>query len=138
MRKWIIVLVAAVLVAAAGVGLLSMSAPVLEEDVEYQLTSLYYQGREVSDQVDWDELQDVLRNGSRSLISRGGLPPHSSLELVEVNLQGEKGALHVVLSPGDGLYAAYEDADWYYVLREGEALSSAVQALLPGQAENQE
>ena len=40
MRKSIVVLIVAVLAAAAGAVMLSLSAPVLDEDVEYQLTSL--------------------------------------------------------------------------------------------------
>ena len=53
--------------------------------------------------------------------------------LVEVlhNLSGGEETLHVVLSAEDGLFAVYQDADWSYSIREGEALSAAVQALLP-------
>ena len=42
MRKSIVVLIVAVLAVAAGAVVLSLSAPVLDEEVEYRLTSLYY------------------------------------------------------------------------------------------------
>ena len=60
MRKSIVVLIVAVLAAAAGAVMLSLSAPVLDEDVEYQLTSLYYRGEEILSQVDEDEVLDLL------------------------------------------------------------------------------
>ncbi|SCJ78996.1 Uncharacterised protein [uncultured Blautia sp.] len=31
----------------------------------------------------------------------------------------------------DGLFAVYQDPDWSYAIREGEALAAAVEALLP-------
>ena len=37
----------------------------------------------------------------------------------------------MVLSMEDGLFAAYQDPDWSYTIREGEALAAAVEALLP-------
>ena len=37
----------------------------------------------------------------------------------------------MVLSLPDALYAVYQDADWSYTIRDGEALAEAVQALLP-------
>ena len=55
MRKSIVVLIVAVLAVAAGAVVLSLSAPVLDEEVEYRLTSLYYRGQEISSQVDGDE-----------------------------------------------------------------------------------
>lgn len=54
MRKSIVVLIVAVLAVAAGAVVLSLSAPVLDEEVEYRLTSLYYRGQEISSQVDGD------------------------------------------------------------------------------------
>ena len=116
MRKSIVVLIVAVLAVAAGAVVLSLSAPVLDEEVEYRLTSLYYRGQEIS---------------SRGLISRGGLPAHSFRDMVEVNVVGGEEALHVVLSMEDGLFAVYQDPDWSYAIREGEALAAAVEALLP-------
>ena len=73
MRKSIVVLIVAVLAVAAGAVVLSLSAPVLDEEVEYRLTSLYYRGQEISSQVDGDEVLDLLEGASRGLISRGGL-----------------------------------------------------------------
>ena len=131
MRKSIVVLIVAVLAAAAGAVMLSLSAPVLDEDVEYQLTSLYYRGEEILSQVDEDEVLDLLEGATRGLISRGGLPAHAFQDLVEVNLSGGEETLHVVLSAEDGLFAVYQDADWSYSIREGEALAAAVQARLP-------
>ncbi len=111
--------------------MLSLSAPVLDEEVEYRLTSLYYRGQEISSQVDGDEVLDLLEGASRGLISRGGLPAHSFRDMVEVNVVGGEEALHVVLSMEDGLFAVYQDPDWSYAIREGEALAAAVEALLP-------
>ena len=74
MRKGIVILIAVVLVAAAGAALLSLSAPLLDEDREYTLTALYWRGQEISDQVDEDEMMDLLRDASRSLIPRGACP----------------------------------------------------------------
>ena len=126
MRKSIVVLIVAVLAVAAGA-----VAPVLDEEVEYRLTSLYYRGQEISSQVDGDEVLDLLEGASRGLISRGGLPAHSFRDMVEVNVIGGEEALHVVLSMEDGLFAVYQDPDWSYAIREGEALAAAVEALLP-------
>ena len=150
MRKSIVVLIVAVLAVvgsgakvlgpieigsdvriAAGAVVLSLSAPVLDEEVEYRLTSLYYRGQEISSQVDGDEVLDLLEGASRGLISRGGLPAHSFRDMVEVNVVGGEEALHVVLSMEDGLFAVYQDPDWSYAIREGEALAAAVEALLP-------
>ena len=105
MRKSIVVLIVAVLAVAAGAVVLSLSAPVLDEEVEYRLTSLYYRGQEISSQVDGDEVLDLLEGASRGLISRGGLPAHSFRDMVEVNVIGGEEALHVVLSMEDGLFA---------------------------------
>ena len=105
MRKSIVVLIVAVLAVAAGAVVLSLSAPVLDEEVEYRLTSLYYRGQEISSQVDGDEVLDLLEGASRGLISRGGLPAHSFRDMVEVNVVGGEEALHVVLSMEDGLVA---------------------------------
>ena len=127
MRKSIVVLIVAVLAVAAGAVVLSLSAPVLDEEVEYRLTS----GQEISSQVDRDEVLDLLEGASRGLISRGGLPAHSFRDMVEVNVIGGEEALHVVLSMEDGLFAVYQDPDWSYAIREGEALAAAVEALLP-------
>mgnify|MGYP000681735938 CR=1 FL=1 len=133
MRKSIVVLIVAVLAVAAGAVVLSLSAPVLDEEVEYRLTSLYYRGQEISSQVDAVclEVLDLLEGASRGLISRGGLPAHSFRDMVEVNVIGGEEALHVVLSMEDGLFAVYQDPDWSYAIREGEALAAAVEALLP-------
>ena len=131
MRKSIVVLIVAVLAVAAGAVVLSLSAPVLDEEVEYRLTSLYYRGQEISSQVDGDEVLDLLEGASRGLISRGGLPAHSFRDMVEVNVVGGEEALHVVLSMEDGLFVFYQDPDWSYAIREGEALAAAVEALLP-------
>ena len=131
MRKSIVVLIVAVLAVAAGAVVLSLSAPVLDEEVEYRLTSLYYRGQEISSQVDGDEVLDLLEGASRGLISRGGLPAHSFRDMVEVNVIGGEEALHVVLSMEAGLFAVYQDPDWSYAIREGEALAAAVEALLP-------
>ena len=60
MRKSIVVLIVAVLAVAAGAVVLSLSAPVLDEEVEYRLTSLYYRGQEISSLVDGDEVLDLL------------------------------------------------------------------------------
>jgi len=65
MRKSIVVLIVAVLAVAAGAVVLSLSAPVLDEEVEYRLTSLYYRGQEISSQVDGDEVLDLLEGASR-------------------------------------------------------------------------
>ena len=46
--------------------------------------------------------------------------------MVEVNVVGGEEALHVVLSMEDGLFAVYQDPDWSYAIREGEALAAAV------------
>ena len=81
--------------------------------------------------VDRDEVLDLLEGASRGLISRGGLPAHSFRDMVEVNVVGGEEALHVVLSMEDGLSAVYQDPDWSYAIREGEALAAAVEALLP-------
>ena len=81
--------------------------------------------------VDRDEVLDLLEGASRGLISRGGLPAHSFRDMVEVNVIGGEEALHVVLSMEDGLFAVYQDPDWSYAIREGEALAAAVEALLP-------
>ena len=81
--------------------------------------------------VDGDEVLDLLEGASRGLISRGGLPAHSFRDMVEVNVIGGEEALHVVLSMEDGLFAVYQDPDWSYAIREGEALAAAVEALLP-------
>ena len=81
--------------------------------------------------VDRDEVLDLLEGASRGLISRGGLPAHSFRDMVEVNVVGGEEALHVVLSMEDGLFAVYQDPDWSYAIREGEALAAAVEALLP-------
>ena len=129
MRKSIVVLIVAVLAVAAGAVVLSLSAPVLDEEVEYRLTSLYHRGQEISSQG--DEVLDLLEGASRGLISRGGLPAHSFRDMVEVNVIGGEEALHVVLSMEDGLFAVYQDPDWSYAIREGEALAAAVEALLP-------
>ena len=97
MRKSIVVLIVAVLAVAAGAVVLSLSAPVLDEEVEYRLTSLYYRGQEISSQVDGDEVLDLLEGASRGLISRGGLPAHSFRDMVEVNVIGggpARGTLH--------------------------------------------
>ena len=51
--------------------------------------------------------------------------------MVEVNVIGGEEALHVVPSMEDGLFAVYQDPDWSYAIREGEALAAAVEALLP-------
>ena len=131
MRKGIVALIVLVLVVAAGVAVRSLSAPVLDEDVEYELTPFYYQGREVSAQVDEDDLLDLLEGASRGLITRGGLPGYASADAMEVNLLGDEEPLRVVLSLPDALYAVYQDADWSYTIRDGEALAEAVQALLP-------
>ena len=130
MRKGIVILIAVVLVAAAGAALLSLSAPLLDEDREYTLTALYWRGQEISDQVDEDEMMDLLRDASRSMVSRGGLPRTAFAETVEIDLQGEEGPWHIVLCDEDGVYAVYEDADWCYPIRDGEALARAVEALL--------
>ena len=131
MRKGIVAAIIAVLAVAAAVSLFSLSTPVLKEDTEYELTSLYHRGQEISDQVDGDDIVDLLRDASRGLLSRGGLPAHSFADTVEVDLQGEDRTLHVVLSSGEGLFVVYEDADWCYSLRDGEALAQAVEELLP-------
>ena len=131
MRKGIVALLVLLMVVAAGVAGRSLSAPVLDEDVEYELTSFYYQGREVSAQVDEDDLMDLLEGASRGLITRGGLPGYASADAMEVNLLGDEEPLRVVLSLPDALYAVYQDADWSYTIRDGEALAEAVQALLP-------
>lgn len=131
MRKGIVALIVAVLAVAAVLAVRSLSAPVLDEDVEYELTSLYYRGQEVSDQVDEDDLLDLLAGASRSLITQGGIPGYDSADAVEVNLLGNEETLRVVLSAPDGLYAVYQDADWSYTIRDGEVLAEAVQALLP-------
>ena len=70
MRKSIVVLIVAVLAVAAGAVVLSLSAPVLDEEVEYRLTSLYYRGQEISSQVDGDEVLDLLE---QEMLSRGRL-----------------------------------------------------------------
>ena len=131
MRKGIVILITAVLVAAAGAALLSLSAPLLDEDREYTLTALYWRGQEISDQVDEDEMMDLLRDASRSLIPRGALPQHTFTEMIEVDLHQEEGPWHIVLCTADGVYAAYADADWCYTIRDGETLGQAFQAILP-------
>ena len=131
MRKWIVILAAAVLAATALAGAFSLSAPLLDEETEYTLTSLYCRGEEVSGQVDGDELLYLLRDASRSLLPRGGLSRTALAETAEIGLQGEEGPWHIVLSADAGVYAAYEDPDWCYAIRDGEALNQAVLALMP-------
>ena len=130
MRKSIMVLIVAALAVIAGGAVLSLSAPVLDEDVEYQLTSLYYRGEEISSQVDEDEILDLLRDASRTLIPRGGLPAHSFQDLLEVTVTGGDETLRVALSAKDGLFTVYQDPDWCYAIREGEALAASMEALL--------
>lgn len=130
MRKGIVALIAVALVVAAGAAVWSLSTPLLEEDVDYEVTSLYYQGQEISAQIDTDDVLNLLEDASRSLISRGGLPEYDILNAVEVNLLGGEETLHVVLSGQEGLYAAYQDADWSYSIRDGEALAGALDEIL--------
>ena len=132
MRKSIVVLIVAVLAVAAGAVVLSLSAPVLDEEVEYRLTSLYYRGQEISSQVDGDEVLDLLEGASRGLISRGGLPAHSFRDMVEVNVTRRRGGpARGTLHGGRALRRLIRIRDWSYAIREGEALAAAVEALLP-------
>ena len=131
MRKGLIVVIVAALAVAAGVVLFSLSFPVLQEDTEYEVTSLYYRGQEVSGQVDTEAVADLLGDCTRGLISRGRIPTHPYAELVEIGLQGDEDTVIVALAPEDGLCVAYRDPDWCYTIREGEELTAAVEALLP-------
>ena len=54
MRKGIVAAIVAALAVAAAAALLSLSAPVLDEDADYEIVSLYCRGQEVSVQVDGD------------------------------------------------------------------------------------
>lgn len=131
MRKSIVVLIVAVLAVAAGAVVLSLSAPVLDEEVEYRLTSLYYRGQEIL----------VPGGRGRGAGSAGGRLPRSDFpgRTPGAFLPGygggerrrRRGGPHVVLSMEDGLFAVYQDPDWSYAIREGEALAAAVEALLP-------
>ena len=103
MRKSIVVLIVAVLAVAAGAVVLSLSAPVLDEEVEYRLTSLYYRGQEISSQVDGDEVLDLLEGASRGLISRGGLPAHSFRDMVEERRRRRGGPARGTLHGGRAL-----------------------------------
>ena len=131
MRKSIVVLIVAVLAVAAGAVVLSLSAPVLDEEVAHRPPALSNRGQENGSHAAGAEVLDLLEGASRGLISRGGLPAHSFRDMVEVNVVGGEEALHVVLSMEDGLFAVYQDPDWSYAIREGEALAAAVEALLP-------
>ena len=131
MRKSIVVLIAAVLLIAAGVAAWMWSSPLLDEEAEYEVTSLYRYGQNITGQVDGDDVVDLLREESRSTLPRGGLAAHAYTELIEINLMSGEEPLHVVLSEADGVYVMYRDPDWVYSIRDGEHLAADMEALLP-------
>lgn len=125
------ILIGVVVVAVLGAVLFSLKKPLLDEETEYQITSLYDQGREVSEDVDTDALIELLRQAKCSRVPRGGLRSHSFTDMIEISIQGGDETLRVVLVESDGTYVAYQDPDWVHVLRDGEALLSSVRELLP-------
>ena len=58
------ILIGVVVVAVLGAVLFSLKKPLLDEETEYQITSLYDQGREVSEDVDTDALIELLRQAT--------------------------------------------------------------------------
>lgn len=125
------ILIGVVVVAVLGAVLFSLKKPLLDEETEYQITSLYDQGREVSEDVDTDALIELLRQAKCSRVPRGGLRSHSFTDMIEISIQGGDETLRVVLVESDGTYVAYQDPDWVHVLRDGEELLSSVRKLLP-------
>lgn len=125
------ILIGVVVVAVLGAVLFSLKKPLLDEETDYQVTSLYDRGREVSGDVDTDALVDLLRQAQCSRVSRGGLRSHSFTDMMEISLLGGDETLRVVLVESDGTYVAYQDPDWVHVIPDGEELLSSVRELLP-------
>ena len=98
MRKSIVVLIAAVLLIAAGVAAWMWSSPLLDEEAEYEVTSLYRYGQNITGQVVGDDVVDLLREESRSTLPRGGLAAHAYTELIEINLMsGEENSAESII-----------------------------------------
>lgn len=125
------ILIGVVVVAVLGAVLFSLKKPLLDEETEYQVASLYDQGREVSGEVDADALVELLRQAKCSRVPRGGLRSHSFTDMIEISLQSGEETLRVVLVENDGTYVAYQDPDWVHVIADGEELLSSVRELLP-------
>ena len=128
MRKSIVVLIVAVLAVAAGAVVLSPVGSRVGRGggVPAHLALLPGTG----DLVPGGRGRGAGSAGGRLPRSdfQGGLPAHSFRDMVEVNVVGGEEALHVVLSMEDGLFAVYQDPDWSYAIREGEALAAAVES----------
>lgn len=125
------ILIGVVAVAVLGAVLLSLKRPLLDEETEYQVASVYDQGREVREEMDTDALVDLLRRAKCTRVPRLGLQPHSFTDMIEISISGAEETLRVVLVESDGTYVAYQDPDWVHVIADGEELLSAVEALLP-------
>ena len=125
------IFIGVVVVAVLGAVLFSLKKPLLDEETEYQVTSLYAQGQEVSGQVDTDALVDLLRQAKCSRVSRGGLRSHSFTDMIEISILGGDETQRVVLVERDGTYVVYQDPDWVHVIADGEELLQAVRELLP-------
>lgn len=125
------ILIGVVAVAVLGAVLLSLKRPLLDEEAEYQVASVYDQGREVREEMDTDALVDLLRQAKCTRVPRLGLQPHSFTDMIEISLTGAEETLRVVLVESDGTYVAYQDPDWVHVIADGAELFSAVEALLP-------
>ena len=125
------IFIGVVVVAVLGAMLFSLKKPLLDEETEYQVTSLYAQGQEVSGQVDTDALVDLLRQAKCSRVSRGGLRSHSFTDMIEISILGGDETQRVVLVERDGTYVVYQDPDWVHVIADGEELLQAVRELLP-------
>lgn len=125
------IFIGVVVVAVLGAVLFSLKKPLLDEETEYQVTSLYAQGQEVSGQVDTDALVELLRQAKCSRVPRGGLRSHSFTDMIEISLLGGDETQRVVLVESDGTYVVYQDPDWVHVIADGEELLQAVRELLP-------
>ena len=125
------IFIGVVVVAVLGSVLFSLKKPLLDEETEYQVTSLYAQGQEVSGQVDTDALVDLLRQAKCSRGSRGGLRSHSFTDMIEISILSGDETQRVVLVERDGTYVVYQDPDWVHVIADGEELLQAVRELLP-------
>lgn len=124
-------MIGVVVVAVLGAVLFSLKKPLLDEETEYQIISLYDQGQEVSQEVDTDALMELLRQAKCSRVSRGGLRSHSFTDMIEISISGGDETQRVVLVESDGTYVAYQDPDWVHVIADGAGLLSAVRELLP-------
>lgn len=119
------------MVAVLGAVLFSLKKPLLDQETEYQVTSLYDRGREVIGDVDTDALVELLRQAKCSRLPRGGLRSHSFTDMIEISVLGGGETLRVVLVEKDGTYVAYQDPDWVHVIHDGEELLASLRELLP-------